>query len=224
MKFLVLSDIHGNVENIEKLKEEGVFKSCDAVLFAGDFAKFKETETGLPVLKALTEAHENIFSVIGNCDEPNFIDNIEDADISVQDSLVFFEGFAIAGSGGGTKFSGDTPNEREEDDIVSDFNVALNAYKENGLENFIAIMHNPPKDTECDKIPGDIHVGSAKLRAFIEETKPVAVITGHIHESKGYSKIGETLCVNPGALFEGNYGILTVENGKAEIELKTINS
>ena len=35
MKFLVLSDIHGNEEKLEKLNAE--FEAADAVLFAGDF-------------------------------------------------------------------------------------------------------------------------------------------------------------------------------------------
>lgn len=220
MKFLVLSDIHGKVENIEKLDAE--FKAADAVLFAGDFAEFQKTETGIPVLEALTKKHEHIFAVLGNCDEPNFIDNIEEADISVEDSLVFFEGFAIAGSGGGSKFTGVTPFERTDEELLSDFNTALDAKKESGLENFIAIMHNPPKDTECDKIEGGIHVGSPLLKKFIEDTKPVAVITGHIHESRATDKIGETLVINPGSLAEGFYATLEIENGKATCELKSL--
>jgi Icc-related predicted phosphoesterase len=73
------------------------------------------------------------------------------------------------------------------------------------------IMHNPPKDTECDKITSGIHVGSAGLRQIIEEVKPLAVITGHIHESAGTDKIGNTVIMNPGSLAEGRYGILEVE-------------
>ena len=49
MKFLVLSDIHGDLEHLGKL--EGEFKKADAVLFAGDFAKFGEPETAEPVLE-----------------------------------------------------------------------------------------------------------------------------------------------------------------------------
>ena len=35
MKLLIISDGHGNVEMLDKLDAE--FKSCDAVLFGGDF-------------------------------------------------------------------------------------------------------------------------------------------------------------------------------------------
>ena len=37
MKFLVISDIHGNIENLEKLESQ--FSTADAVLFAGDFCE-----------------------------------------------------------------------------------------------------------------------------------------------------------------------------------------
>ena len=62
MKFLVISDIHGETEMIEKL--DPCFKKADGVIFAGDFAKFEHEETGLPVLQLLCKKHETIFSVI----------------------------------------------------------------------------------------------------------------------------------------------------------------
>ena len=58
MRFLVLSDIHGEVEKLDKL--DGEFQKADGVLFLGDFARFKEPETGLPVFNALLKKHENI--------------------------------------------------------------------------------------------------------------------------------------------------------------------
>jgi len=214
MKFLVISDIHGNVENVEKLDSE--FKSADAVLFGGDFAKFGSPETGKPVLEKLVSKHDTIFSVIGNCDESEFLDEVDGADISVEGNLTFHEGLAFAGAGGGTKFSGDTPFERDEDEILSDFSLvdasAENCVDENGKwKSLVLIMHNPPKDTDCDMIPGGIHVGSQKLRDYIEKYEPLLVVTGHIHESAGISKVGDTTVVNPGALMEGKYALVTVE-------------
>jgi len=214
MKFLVISDIHGNVENVEKLDSE--FKSADAVLFGGDFAKFGSPETGKPVLEKLVSKHDTIFSVIGNCDEPEFLDEVDGADISVEGNLTFHEGLAFAGAGGGTKFSGDTPFERDEDEILSDFSLvdasAENCVDENGKwKSLVLIMHNPPKDTDCDMIPGGVHVGSQKLRDYIEKYEPLLVVTGHIHESAGISKVGGTTVVNPGALMEGKYALVTVE-------------
>ena len=101
MKILIISDAHGNVENIEKLSEQA--KNADLVLFGGDFAKFNCPETGKPALEALVKNSDSIFAVLGNCDEPDFISEIEDADICVQKSMVFKDGLVIAGSGGRTK-------------------------------------------------------------------------------------------------------------------------
>ena len=208
MKFLILSDIHGNLENIEKL--DGEFKAADVVLFGGDFAKFKAEETGKPVLDALLKKHDCIFSVIGNCDSPDFLEEIENADISVEGNLTFHGVIAICGAGGGTKFSGDTPNERDEDDILSDFNVVESSSEqcadENGhWQNLVLIMHNPPKDTKCDMIPNGVHVGSQLLREYIEKRAPFLVVTGHIHESAGIDTVGNSTVINPGSLLEGKY-------------------
>ncbi|MCR4822208.1 MAG: metallophosphoesterase family protein [Treponema sp.] len=214
MKFLILSDIHGDLDNLDKLDDR--FKEADVLLFGGDFALFEHEETGKPVLDKLLQKHENIFSVIGNCDNPDFLSEIENADISVEGSISFFEGLAIAGSGGGTKFTGTTPFEREEDEILSDYSVVESSSQECGDENghwsnLILIMHNPPKDTACDALPNGIHVGSEKLRSYIEKRTPFLVVTGHIHESAGIERIGNSCIINPGSLAEGKYGWVEAE-------------
>lgn len=214
MKLLVLSDIHGDLENLDKLDSR--FKEADVVLFGGDFAKFEHEETGKPVLDKLCKKHENIFAVIGNCDNPDFLSEIENADVCVEGTLAFHDGIAVCGSGGGTKFTGTTPFERDEDEIISDYNVvdsssAECADEEGKWSNLILIMHNPPKDTECDKLPNGIHVGSEKLRSYIEKRAPFLVLTGHIHESAGISKIGSSTVINPGSLAEGKYGWVEAE-------------
>jgi Icc-related predicted phosphoesterase len=49
-------------------------------------------------------------------------------------------------------------------------------------------------------------VGSRAVRRLIEEFQPLLSVHGHIHESGGERRIGETLCINPGS--EANHGIL----------------
>ncbi|MBR1911087.1 MAG: metallophosphoesterase family protein [Treponema sp.] len=208
MHFLVLSDIHGNLEVLDKLDD--CFNKADAVLFAGDFARFEHEETGLPVLEKLCSKHDTIFSVLGNCDNPEFIADIESKDISVQKSLANNEGLSFLGSGGGSKFTGTTPFERTDEELVSDL-ALIKEQGEQEWNNLIVLMHNPPKDIKCDTISNGAHVGSPLLREFIENYKPLAVITGHIHESAGIDTIGNTTIINPGALLEGNYAWLDIE-------------
>lgn len=207
MKLLVTSDLHGNLDILDKMDKQ--FAQADAVLFAGDFAQFEHPETGTPALEKLCKKHETLFAVIGNCDEPSFLDEIESKDISVEGSMVFHEGLVFAGSGGGSKFTGTTPNERTEEELVSDLSI-LNQEENQTWDNLILLIHNPPKDTKCDMIGNGAHVGSQQLREFIEKTKPLAVITGHIHESAAVDKIGDTVVINPGPLSDGRYAWLEV--------------
>ncbi|MGD0177076.1 MAG: metallophosphoesterase [Candidatus Bathyarchaeia archaeon] len=90
------------------------------------------------------------------------------------------------------------------------------------MENCIFNLHCPPYGTLIDlapelddtlkpKVSGGggvsmIHVGSSAVRQAIEENQPLVGIHGHIHESRGFVKIGQTLCINPGS--EYGEGIL----------------
>ena len=211
MKFLVLSDIHGAISNLDKLDDE--FKKADVVLFAGDFAEFGHLETGLPTLQALMKKHETIYAITGNCDEPSFIEKLEEYDICVEKSLVYYEGLFFGGSGGGLKFTGTTPYERSEEELVSDLRV-ISELEEKA--NTILLIHQPPKDTKLDRITAGAHVGSESIKSFIEENQPLVVISGHIHESFAIDTIGRTVAINPGALIDGRYATLEVKKVNGE--------
>lgn len=206
MRILLLSDLHGNISAIEQLKAE--IDSSDVVLFAGDFARFGDVSTGLPALEALQKTREDALCVIGNCDEASFKAEVEKRDMSCEGTVVWRDGLIFCGSGGGGHFNGSTPNERDDEDMMQDFD----ALKDNGdWGGTILISHNPPKDTKCDAVTDSVHAGSALLRAYIEDKKPLAVLTGHIHEGVAIDKIGDTVVINPGALLEGKYAAMTVE-------------
>jgi len=44
-------------------------------------------------------------------------------------------------------------------------------------------------------------VGSTAVRAAILKYQPVLSVHGHIHESKGVKKLGQTLAMNPGSSY-----------------------
>ena len=97
------------------------------------------------------------------------------------------------------------------------------------------MIHVPPHDSGLDEAPlldenlrptisaGDVlrgPVGSTAVRRIIETYQPVLSVHGHIHESGGERRIGDTLCINPGS--EANAGILRgylIDIGKKGIEL-----
>jgi len=82
-------------------------------------------------------------------------------------------------------------------------------------KNSIFNIHVPPYDTHLDIAPlldKDIkpvlgsggqpeltHVGSQGVRRMIEKYQPLVGLHGHIHEAKGFVKIGRTYCFNPGS-------------------------
>lgn len=214
MKLLVISDLHAHNDVLDKMDEQ--FKAADAVIFAGDFAECFKPETGKDALEKLCSKHENIFAVLGNCDNEDFMEDLDNQDINVEKALVFHEGLAFAGSGGGTKFTGKTEFEREENECLSDFDIVTNSVEQSGdaslWKSLILISHNPPVADKLDSFDGVHHAGSQKFTDFINKNQPLAVICGHIHEGTGIEKMGETVVINPGSLGEkGTYVWLEVE-------------
>ncbi len=81
-------------------------------------------------------------------------------------------------------------------------------------EGAVYNLHVPPIDTELDKAPAVshdfnyvkeglgikfIHVGSTAVRKAIESHAPLLGLHGHIHECRGFIRLGRTLCFNPGS-------------------------
>ena len=222
MKLLVISDLHAHNDVLDKMDD--IFAAEDAVLFAGDFAECFKPETGDEALEKLCSKHDTIFAVLGNCDNEVFLGDLEEKDISVEKALVFHEGLAFAGSGGGTKFTGKTEFERTEEECLGDFDILVNSVEQGGdnslWQNTILISHNPPKGKTVDAVNAALHAGSQMFTDFILEHKPLAVICGHIHEGVGSEKIGDTVVINPGSLGEkGTYYWLEVkkENGSWKV-------
>jgi Icc-related predicted phosphoesterase len=80
-----------------------------------------------------------------------------------------------------------------------------------GVFNF----HCPPYGSNLDEAPevdqdlnvkeagrALIHVGSTAVREAIDKHQPLLSLHGHIHEAKGVSRLGKTLAINPGSLYE----------------------
>ncbi len=88
------------------------------------------------------------------------------------------------------------------------------------MKNCIFNFHCPPYDSDLDTAPKLVDmkpvaqggefvmepVGSKAVRSAIEKYQPLMGLHGHIHESRGTSKIGRTLCLNAGS--EYSTGVL----------------
>lgn len=87
-------------------------------------------------------------------------------------------------------------------------------------EKAVFNIHVPPYGTGLDTAPlldehlkplvvaGEVAtgpVGSKAVRAAIERYQPLVSVHGHIHESRAASKVGRTMCLNPGSEYgDGN--------------------
>jgi Icc-related predicted phosphoesterase len=92
--------------------------------------------------------------------------------------------------------------------------------------------HVPPFDSGLDEAPvldanltvtqqaGQVKlgpVGSRAVRAAIESHQPIASLHGHVHESAGFRRIGNTMSVNPGSDYGTgalNGALMTLSSGK----------
>jgi hypothetical protein len=113
-----------------------------------------------------------------------------------------------------------SPRETTEEDLAK--RIEQMTSKVQRMETCIFNLHCPPHDTPLDSAPeldetlkpkvkggggiSMVHVGSKSVKAAIEKCQPLLGIHGHIHESRGFVKIGRTLCINPGS--EYGEGIL----------------
>jgi Icc-related predicted phosphoesterase len=68
-------------------------------------------------------------------------------------------------------------------------------------------------------------VGSRSLRQAIEKHQPLLGLHGHIHESRGAARIGRTLCINPGSMYEqGSLNGALVQLGRDKLENYVLTS
>ena len=112
-----------------------------------------------------------------------------------------------------------TPREETEEQLYERLDALAQQVRD--PRRAVFMIHVPPHDSGLDTAPlldenlrptvsaGDVlrgPVGSTAVRRVIETYQPLLAVHGHIHESGGERKIGETLCINPGS--EANHGIL----------------
>jgi Icc-related predicted phosphoesterase len=105
-----------------------------------------------------------------------------------------------------------TPRELDEDEIYTRLKRLVDQLE--APERAIFNIHVPPWESSLDTAyevdedlryvtkggrPHEIATGSPAVRQIIEEVQPLLSLHGHIHESKGVTKIGRTLAVNPGS-------------------------
>ncbi len=123
-----------------------------------------------------------------------------------------------------------TEREEDEDQLKVRYEAMICQLKD--PRNAIFDIHVPPYKSGLDEAPElDKNlrpvlagqslqpVGSTALRAAIQKHQPLLGLHGHIHEGRGSTRIGKTLCINPGSMYEQGTLLGTlVKLGKNKIE------
>ncbi len=113
-----------------------------------------------------------------------------------------------------------SPRECSEEELMSKLEKVASEVQ--NVKNALFCLHCPPFESQIDNAPKldkdfrpvmeggrpvYIPVGSKSVRAIIEKCQPLLGLHGHIHECRGWMKIGRTQCMNPGS--EYTEGILS---------------
>jgi hypothetical protein len=116
-------------------------------------------------------------------------------------------------SGWSNRTPWDTEREEDEDQLAARYESMISRL--NDPSNAVFNIHVPPYKSGLDEAPeldknlrpvlaGQAlkPVGSTALRKAIEKHQPLLGLHGHIHEGRGATRIGKTLCINPGSMYE----------------------
>jgi len=212
-----LTDLHGDTHRIPEIA--GDLGSADLVLLTGDLTHFGHREAAMNVIDAVRKYNSNILAVPGNCDYPDVEAYLTEEGINLHRRQEVINSIRFIGVGGSLPCPDTTPNEMSDSELDDCLWEAAGSLVPK--LPLVVVSHQPPLRTTCDKLDNNEHVGSRLLRAFIYETKPLIVFTGHIHEGKSIDSIDNTKIVNPGPLAYGGYAMAKVtDKGVEKLELR----
>jgi len=165
--------------------------------------------------KRLSSSKVRAYFNAGNDDE-SYIDDIIDS----SKTLIRPENQCIDIGAGCTMISAgvanltpfDCPRDVPEEEISRIINAQAKLVPD--MKSCIFNVHCPPFKSQLDNAPKldkqlkpkmgafgiDYNpVGSTAVRRLIKAYQPLLGLHGHIHESRGISRIGKTVCINPGS-------------------------
>ncbi len=148
------------------------------------------------------------------------------------DEPLELEGFSMVSYGWTNPTPWNTFRELPEEELGRRIDKILE--KVTDPERTIFNFHAPPYGTGIDEAPAldaDLKylaggralrpVGSTSVRAAIERMQPLLGLHGHIHESKGATRLGQTLVLNPGSSYEEGVlqgAIVTLDTKKPKVK------
>lgn len=187
MKILAFTDVHGDLELMEQLKNEA--KDVDLVICTGDFTLFGRNTSKM--LDSFESFPKPVILLHGNHEDVSEVKRksrlLENVFFLHEKVFEFGSYLFVAHGGGGFSYTDASFRrfiQKEESKIQNN-------------KNLILLTHQPPYGTVVDDI--GTHVGNIDYMEFIKRYDPILSLSGHIHETFGLSEqYDETLIMNPG--------------------------
>jgi uncharacterized protein len=181
-----------------------------------------------------------VFVCPGNDDQLEIDEVVEAADTVElgEGKVVDIDGFQLASSGWANRTPWETYREEDEPDLKKRIDAMLQSVTAEP-ERTIFSLHCPPYATGLDDAPqltaemdlkdagrSTVPVGSTAVREAIEEHQPALSLHGHIHEARGTTRLGNTLCINPGSSYEQGQllGAVIDMDGKKKVKKFVLTS
>jgi Icc-related predicted phosphoesterase len=143
--------------------------------------------------------------------------------------VVEMGGFQMASTGWANRTPWNTYREEDEEDLAARIEKVVSDVT-TPPERTIFSFHCPPYGSGLDEAPkltedmrlehagrAPVPTGSTAVREAIERHQPTLSLHGHIHEGRGNTRIGRTLCINPGSSYEQGEllgAVVDLEGGK----------
>jgi Icc-related predicted phosphoesterase len=176
----------------------------------------------------------------GNDDQVEVDDVIKQANHVelAEGRVVELDGFQMASSGWSNPTPWHTYREEEEPQLAERIHRVVDDVTA-PPERTIFSLHCPPYASRLDDAPqltedmrlkdagrAPVPVGSTAVREAIEEFQPLLSLHGHIHEARASTRLGRTLCINPGSSYEQGQllGAVVDLEGKKKIKRFVLTS
>jgi uncharacterized protein len=180
----------------------------------------------------LAEQGVKCFAAPGN-DDAFFVDDLIERSGAIElleGKVVQFDGLEILTTGWSNETPWHTERELSEDGLRDKIKPMIDKLAD--PKRAVFNIHVPPHETnldQCAELDNDLRpvhkggnpvmtsAGSTAVRELIEAYQPALGLHGHIHEGRGVTRLGRTVCVNPGSNYsEGvlNGSLIRVKDGE----------
>lgn len=162
---------------------------------------------GTPIRAFVCPGNDDMFEIDDVIRQSKRIELVEGKIIQLDDH------HEMINAGWSTPTPWHTHREESEDQLRQRIQVMIDKLKD--VKNSVFNLHDPPYGSGLDDAPeltADLRpayagrslvpVGSKAVLDLIEKYGPLLGLFGHIHEGKGTRKYRNTLCINPGSMYE----------------------